>query len=220
MLENVKAVLFDLDGTLADSVPSIRLAVNEVRRSLGLSELDYAGVIQGINRGVAFLVETTIVDDAHKGDKDYLDRMIELYTNAYSKTYTNTKETYEGFDKVFDHLKSKNIKIGVLSNKSDEFVAVLAGQLAKKGTFSATVGPTDTVTTKPNPALTERALKKLGVTREECVMVGDSEIDMLTAKNAGLRFIGAGWGYRGRKFLEENGATLVADKPIDLISLI
>ena len=220
MFDNIKAIIFDLDGTLADSVPAIKDAVNEVRASLGEPLLDEKGVLEGLNKGVQFLVDTTLVGKAHQNDDDYRARMLDLYVEAYSKTYTNTKKTYDGFDKVFEYLRSKNIKIAILSNKSDDFVAVLAGQLAKKGTFSATVGPTDTVTTKPNPALTRRALEKLGVDASECVMVGDSEIDILTAKNAGLRFIGAGWGYRGRKFLEEHGADAVADTPLDLISMI
>lgn len=220
MFDNIKAIIFDLDGTLADSVPAIKDAVNEVRAYLGEPLLDEKGVLEGLNKGVQFLVDTTLVGKNHKNDDDYRARMLNLYVEAYSKTYTNTKKTYDGFDKVFEYLKSKNIKIAILSNKSDDFVAVLAGQLAKKGTFSATVGPTDTVTTKPNPALTRRALEKLGVGASECVMVGDSEIDILTAKNAGLRFIGAGWGYRGRKFLEEHGANAVADTPLDLISMI
>ncbi len=222
MKNNIKALIFDLDGTVADTIWAIRAAINEVRKELGLTALNYEEVRAGVNNGARILVKTTLIDDAHRNDDEYIDRALALYLAAYGRTYSMTDEPYEGMREALKELKARGYRIGMLSNKPDEFVRGLADNLFGKDIFEVARGPVSDIV-KPDPRLTLEVLAELDpeIKPEECAMIGDSDVDIMTGKNAGMTVVGCAWGYRGREYLEkfEPYADVIIDKPIELINI-
>ena len=220
MIKGKKALIFDLDGTLTDSIWSIREAVNDVRAQLGKDGLDYDGVKAGINNGARQLVVVTVADEDRRDDAEYVDRLTELYLTAYKKSYLHTTEPYEGMREAIEELKARGYRLGVLSNKPDGFVREIVEGMFGEGVFELLKGAHGGLV-KPDPELTREAVRELGgVTAEECVFIGDSDVDVMTARNVGMTAVGVSWGYRGRAFLEECGCDAIVDHPSELIGVL
>ncbi len=222
MITGKKALIFDLDGTVADTIWAIREAVNTARRQLGLGELSYDEVKAGVNNGARRLVIVTIVDEEHKNDEEYIERALELYTTACRSCFDLTTEPYDGMREALCELKSRGYRIGMLSNKPNEFVRPIADRLFGEGFFEVARGPVGNALRKPDPALTLELLAELDPTLrpEDCVMIGDSDVDIMTGRNVGMTTVGVAWGYRGREFLEKTGADAVVDRPDELCDIL
>ena len=220
MFKNKKAVIFDFDGTLADTLWAIRDASNIAREKMGLSPITYEDVRAGINNGVRNLVKASIVPEDKRNDDAYIDASVKIYNEAYSTTYLNTDVPYDGILDAVNELKARGYKLAVLSNKSDNFVKDLTKSIFGTELFSVAKGPSSRIV-KPNPELTLETLAELdpALTPEDCVLIGDSDVDIATAKNAGMPVIGAAWGYRGRALLEKKGADVVIDTPFEIVGL-
>ena len=143
-----------------------------------------------------------------------------VYDEMYAKTYLHTVDTYEGIIPMLTSLHNdKGMKIAVFSNKQDPYVKGLCDQLFSKDIISYALGQTE-LPIKPDPSGVFRILDALEVTAEECVFVGDSEVDYHTAKNAGIDFIGVTWGYAGRDRLIACGSEHLADKAEEILEII
>ena len=129
MFSNIKAIIFDLDGTLADTIWQIREGANDARAEVGLSPVSYEDIKKGINAGVRQLVVTSIIDPARADDEAHIDDMQRRYLAAYGRVFDRTDKPYDGISEVVSCLKSRGYKLAVLSNKPDEFVRVLASKL-------------------------------------------------------------------------------------------
>lgn len=220
MIKGKKALIFDLDGTLTDSIWAIRDAVNDVRAQLGKDGLDYDGVKAGINNGARQLVVVTVADEARRDDVEYIDRLTERYLEAYKKSYLHTTEPYDGMREAIEELKARGYRLAVLSNKPDAFVREIVEGMFGEGVFELLMGAHDSLV-KPDPELTREAVERLGgVKTEDCVFIGDSDVDIMTARNASMTSIGVAWGYRGREFLESFGADAVIDHPGELPAVL
>lgn len=220
MIKGKKALIFDLDGTLTDSIWAIRDAVNDVRAQLGKDGLDYDGVKAGINNGARQLVVVTVADEARRDDVEYIDRLTERYLEAYKKSYLHTTEPYDGMREAIEELKARGYRLAVLSNKPDAFVREIVEGMFGEGVFELLMGAHDSLV-KPDPELTREAVERLGgVKTEDCVFIGDSDVDIMTARNASMTSIGVAWGYRGREFLESFGADAVIDHPSELTAVL
>lgn len=220
MIKGKKALIFDLDGTLTDSIWAIRDAVNDVRAQLGKDELSYDGVKAGINNGARQLVVVTVADEARRDDVEYIDRLTERYLEAYKKSYLHTTEPYDGMREAIEELKARGYRLAVLSNKPDAFVREIVEGMFGEGVFELLMGAHDSLV-KPDPELTREAVERLGgVKTEDCVFIGDSDVDIMTARNASMTSIGVAWGYRGREFLESFGADAVIDHPSELTAVL
>ena len=138
----------------------------------------------------------------------------------YAKTYLHTIDTYEGIVPMLESLKKeKGMKIAVFSNKQDPYVKGLCEQLFSKELISCALGQTE-LPIKPDPAGVFKILDCLGMTSEDCVFVGDSEVDYNTAKNSEMDFIGVTWGYAGRERLLACGSEYLADKAEDVVEIL
>ncbi len=220
MFKNKKAIIFDFDGTLADTLWAIRDASNITREKMGLPELTYEDVRAGINNGVRNLVKSTIVTPEKQNDDAFIDETVKIYNAAYTETYLSTDTPYDGIMDAVKELKSRGYRLAVLSNKTDNFVKDLVKSIFGTELFEVVKGPSSRIV-KPDPRLTLETLAELdpALTPDECVLIGDSDVDVATAKNAGLAVIGAAWGYRGRELLERIGADVVIDTPFDIVGL-
>ncbi len=152
-------------------------------------------------------------------DKDLVSKAVELYRPYYS-THNDIKTgEYPGISALLKSLREKGAKTAVVSNKPHDSVAALSEQLFK-GLFDVYLGEQAGIKRKPAPDMVEKVLSELGTEKKDAVYIGDSEIDLLTAKNSGLDCITVTWGFRDRKFLKEHGASVFADSADEVLSLI
>ena len=219
-LTMLKAIIFDFDGTIADTISAIREGVNLTMEKYGYPQHDDAAVLSFINNGARMLIRRAM--PAHlQGDEELVTRVLADYDECYGQVYHHTDTAYDGvIDAICDLHDRLGLKIAVLSNKQDAFVKHLCAQILPENYCDAAFGVQKGMPTKPDARFTQIILDALGVRPDECLLVGDSDVDILTAKNAGLGHVGVSWGYRNEQFLREHGATDVARTARELYSLI
>ncbi len=214
---NVRALIFDLDGTIADTINAIRDGLNETLRKYNYPEKTYEDVRRAIGNGARSLVKRSMPEpDASCEDKALA--VFRSYDMAYSYTYLHTRECYDGIPETVAALKERGYRLAVLSNKQDPFVKGLIKQLLPEGEMEIVMGQTK-LPTKPDPTVPRLISLRLCVPPEACAMIGDSEVDIQTAKNAGMLAVGCSWGYRGREALMAAGADVIVDTPKELLEL-
>lgn len=215
----IKAVIFDLDGTLADTLDSIKHGINLAMDKLGYPKSTRADVQSHINHGARNLIKLSIPESL-QGDDAKVDEAYAVYNEAYDRVFLEVEALYDGMDEVVDKLYREGIKMSVLSNKQDRMVVGLCEKLLKKEAFTEFRGQRVGAPTKPNPTVPLEICQMMGVDPSECALVGDSDVDMITAKNAGFTAIGVSWGYRPPELLLENGADFIARSASDITKFI
>lgn len=216
----IKAVIFDFDGTIADTISAIREGLNLTMRQFGYPLHSDDAVRSFINRGARELVRRAMPQNL-QNDETLLDRVFAQYDKDYEKTYLRTEQAYPGICELIRDLhNNRGIRIGVLSNKQDRLLKDLCRHVLLPDTYDAAQGVMPGSPTKPHRDLSERIARSLGVSLEECVMIGDSDVDFLTAKNAGMQHIGVSWGYRDEDFLRAHGASVIARDVAELSQLL
>lgn len=213
----IKAVIFDLDGTLADTLDDLTTAMNGMLKDMGYPLRTKEELHCFINRGVRYFVGRSLPDGlVDTWECDTVDRAITLYKKHYAECYAEKTRPYEGLCEEIKKLKKEGYLLGVLSNKLEEFVKITVDKLYP-GDFSSVHGQTD-LPEKPDPTMAYLVADELGVLPEKCVFVGDSDIDMKTGINAGMIPIGVEWGYRSKECLIEAGAEVTVSSPSLLLS--
>ncbi len=211
-IKRVKLVIFDLDGTAADTLDGIVEALNRTMTECGYPTHTRESVLQFVNYNTRRYIEEALPEDARTDAE--IDRLLTIYGRHYADTYTLTTP-YEGMAELFARLNRRCL-VAMNSNKQDSFVKALADQLFADGTFIAAEGYRPDRPSKPDPAMAyaimEMASERLGepLTPAECVYVGDSDVDYRTAKNAGMHPVSVSWGYRSHEFLKSLGDQPVA----------
>ena len=218
MLTNKKALIFDLDGTLADTLGAITEAINMTMDAYGFARKSDEQVKNAIGSGAKMLIKRLVLSD-YPQYEGKIDEILSCYDDMYAKTYLGTREMYDGMKETVETLAEKGYLIAVLSNKPDPFTKGLVAQLFPHGEVAVTRGQTD-LPIKPDPAGVRVVLDELGVTPDRCVFIGDSGVDYRTAVNSGMDFIGAGWGFWGRERLAEQGAEIIADEPREILTIL
>ena len=212
-----KGVIFDLDGTLVNSLEDIADAMNSVLQELNYPTHGYEDYQYFIGSGLRNLVSKSL--PATHNDEKHIDSCYHLMIEKYSENCTLKTEPYEGIIDLLDHLISHNIKLSVFSNKSDELTKEITTALFPNY-FNPIVGLTTESLKKPNPFKAIEISKNLGLKPEEIIFIGDSGIDMQTATNANMLAVGVLWGYRPKEELISNGAKHVLSNPLDLIQIL
>ena len=212
-----KGVIFDLDGTLVNSLEDIADAMNTVLQELNYPTHSYEDYQYFIGSGLRNLVSKSL-PITHNDEKS-IDRCYELMIEVYQGICTRKTKAYEGIFELLDHLISCNIKLSVFSNKSDALTKEITTALFPNY-FDPIVGLTTESLKKPNPFNALEISKSLEIKPEEIIFVGDSGIDMQTATNANMFAVGVLWGYRPEEELIANGAKYVLRNPLDLISIL
>lgn len=201
----IKAVLFDLDGTLLNTVSDIQASLNEMLRTFSYPELDLAQTKKCIGDGARKLVERAVPRNAHNVE--------ECYT-YFKKLYVDSKNEltypYEGALSFLKRAKERGLALAIVTNKPQEVTNHCVNKFFP-GTFDYIGGDSGTFPCKPDPTLARFAALTLRVAPAECVFVGDGETDVRTAENAKMRGISVTWGYRNRDFLKSCGATEFVD---------
>ena len=196
-----RVLIFDLDGTIADTIYSIRDGVNMAMNKYGFPERDYEETRAAIGNGARELIRLSMPVD-NQGDPELVDRVLADYDAFYEQTYANIDGTYDGIDTAIRTLIERGYKIAVLSNKQDAYVKKIVALLFPNGEISYAMGQTD-LPKKPDPTVPRIIASELGVIPEECAFIGDSDVDVLTAKNSGMYSVAVTWGYRPRSELSD-----------------
>jgi phosphoglycolate phosphatase len=206
----LKAVIFDLDGTLADTMLDLQTAMNTMLRQRGWQERSREDLLRFINKGARAFVAQSMPDGSWKSlDDEEVTRSLEIYNQCYAACYADKTAPYPGVAELVKELSDEGMSLAVLSNKQDRFVKVIIEKLFP-GIFAEAWGQSE-YPTKPDPTAALEIARRLGVSAGECAFVGDSDIDMNTAKNAGMYAVGVSWGYRDGDVLRSAGADAVAD---------
>lgn len=214
----LRALIFDLDGTLADTLEAIREAVNMTMEHFGYPISSYEEIRLAIGNGARRLIQRRMpAPDAD--DPALVSCTLADYDASYAKTYLNTRTCYRGIPEAIAALRAQGFSMAVLSNKQDAYVKGIIEQLFPAGTFDVVCGQTE-LPTKPDPTVPLRIIHTLGVAREDCAMIGDSDVDILTAHNAGMHAIGCAWGFRGREVLSAAGADAILESPEELTHML
>ena len=212
-----KGIIFDLDGTLVDSLEDIADAMNSVLQSLNFPTHGYEDYQYFIGSGLRNLVSKAL--PATHNNEAQIDHCYHLMIEVYRDNCTCKTKAYDGIFELLDELKSRNIKLSVFSNKADELTKEITETLFPEY-FNPIVGLTTESLKKPNPFKTLEISANFGLKAEEIIFIGDSDIDMQTATNANMYAVGVSWGYRPEEELILNGAKYVLKQPADLIDIL
>lgn len=208
-----EAVIFDLDGTLTDTLGDLKNSVNFALREFGFPERTLDEVRSFVGNGVRKLVYSSVPENT---DDEIAERCLSVFKEYYKNNSLVETKPYDGIIPMLEILKKQGVKIAVVTNKmheaAEEIVKIFFGNLT-----DITLGQIDGVAQKPQPDGIYHVIQKLGVSKEKAVYVGDSEVDCVTAKNAEIPCIGVTWGFRDKSVLIENGADYIADNPDDVI---
>lgn len=214
----IQSVIFDLDGTLLDTIADIADATNEMLREHGYPEHGLENYIQWVGNGARKLVVSCLPENADLSDAG-LDRFMEAYYKSYERNIDNKTQMYEGIDTVLDDLVEKGISFSINTNKPHEHTLILREKYFKPWDFKYIYGQRGTFPKKPDPGAALAISTALGVKPENTLFVGDSAVDIKTAQNAGMLPLGVRWGYGNQNWMEELGAKMI-DTPSQIIDFI
>lgn len=215
----VKAFIFDLDGTTLDTVESIGTTVNMVLKELQLPIHELEKYKKFAGDGQYELVKRSLVSAGDTELKLY-DKAMARYIELFKDRCTYKVTPYEGIRELFDELKSRGIKLCIFSNKHHDNVVSLLNQIFGENYFDVILGQREDYHRKPSGEGLDIILSEAGVLACNCIYVGDTNTDMLTGKNYGLYTVGVTWGFRTEEELIYGGADYIAHKPEDIIENI
>ena len=211
-----KYVLFDLDGTILDTLDDLHAAANAALRECGYPERTKDEVRRFVGNGIRKLIERAVPSGTSEED---IVRTHEAFTAYYSVHCKDKTRPYAGIPELVRGLKENGIASAVISNKADYAVKALCEEYFE-GLFEFSVGEREGIRKKPAPDSVLEAMRVMGAKSSETVYIGDSDVDIMTAKNAGIDCIGVSYGFRGREFLESHGAEVIADTVEELRGLL
>jgi phosphoglycolate phosphatase len=213
-----KAVIFDLDGTLLDSIQDIADTMNLILKREGFPLHNLETYKTFVGNGVKKLIFRSLPEEHRKEEK--IQEYVTLFREIYQQQWRNHTKLYPGIDGMLDLLKVNGVKMAILSNKPDEFTKTMTKEFLGAFDFEVVAGALPDVPKKPNPEAALRIRKKFNVWSKRTVFLGDSAIDMETAISAKMIPIGVSWGFRPKKELKKAGATDIIDYPFDLIDIL
>nr|WP_300841701.1 HAD family hydrolase [uncultured Acetatifactor sp.] len=211
-----KAVIFDLDGTLSDSIHSIKYSGDRTMEHFGYGPFSVEQYKYFIGDGAANLVRRAL---AAGGDRElvHFEEAYALYREIFRENCMYRVRPYEGIPELLAALKAQEIKLAVLSNKPHAETVNVIETLFGKKYFDAIQGQKEDVPIKPSPEGVFRILEQIGLAAANTLYLGDTATDMKTGKNADIFTVGALWGFRKREELEEGGANAVIEYPLELL---
>ncbi len=211
-------VIFDLDGTLLDTLKDLAISTNHALAQNGFPQHDIEAYRFFVGNGITKLIERALPEGYR--NEETIFRIRQDFLAYYSHHNTAYTKPYPGIPELTDQLRELGILMAVASNKYHAATVKLIGHYFPAGTFAAVYGQREGVPTKPDPTIVHDILSETGCSPEETLYMGDSRVDMRTAANSGLRSVAVTWGFRPRQELEENGAMFLIDRPEQLLDII
>ena len=214
---NFSAIIFDLDGTLADTLEDIADNMNRVLAENGFPPHAYDAYRYFVGGGLHNLVVQCLPQ--HAQTDDIIARCYASMISEYNKNCINKTRLYDGIPELLDTLSSQGVRMAVISNKADMLTQKICAVLLKNWKFEAVIGASEHFPRKPNPASALFVAQQMKIPPEKICYLGDSDVDMKTATAAGFYPVGVAWGFRPVKELLENGAKKIIQHPTDIIPL-
>lgn len=210
--------IFDLDGTLLDTLGDLAAATNHALHQHGYPEHPLNEYRFFVGNGITRLIERALPQEARQ--QEIITRIRAAFVSYYQQHKTDLTRPYPGIPEVLSKLHDQGILLAVASNKYQLGTTELIRYYFGDQLFKLVLGQCEGIPTKPDPAIVREILRETGISPSDTLYAGDSGVDMQTARRAGLLSIGVTWGFRPRAELEENGACRLVDNPADLISLV
>jgi phosphoglycolate phosphatase len=212
----IKGIIFDMDGTILNTIDDVVASVNYSMRYFNLPEKTVQEVKDGIGRGAINLIEDIVPRGTSEAE---IYKIYEVYQTYYDQHTNDFTAPYEGILDLLKTLKNNGYKLAVVSNKYRYLVEALNHDIFRDY-FDISMGEMDGVPIKPAPDMIHIALKEMNLSKDEVIFIGDSDVDMMTATNANIKSIGVTWGYRSKEVLIKHKADYIIDQPKDIIKII
>jgi phosphoglycolate phosphatase len=218
----IKAIIFDLDGTLLDTLEDIADSANSVLANYGFPTHNLDSYRYFVGNGLVKLMISALPNE--KRDRAINDGTIEACVEAFGEAYArrwNAKtRPYKGVPEMLDALTARRLKLAVLSNKPDHFTKKCVSELLSPWTFDIVLGQRNGIPRKPDPAGAQEIVEYLKIAPAHMLYLGDTAIDMQTAVAAGILPVGVLWGFRPRHELEDSGAQVLLERPQEILNLV
>ena len=212
----IKAVIFDLDGTLLDTRQDLANSINLVLKNLNKPQKSQQEIISCVGNGIKKLVEDCINPIDNKED----DKAFGLFQEFYSKEFLKTTYPYKGLPELVNKIEELNIKIGVNSNKEEIFTKELIKKHYKNIDLEYVIGNKEGLERKPSPQAVEMILNSMGINKKEALYIGDSPVDIKTARNANIDLICVGWGFKSKEELLKEENVKIVETPDEILKYI
>lgn len=216
MKQKISAIIWDLDGTLMDTLQDLADAVNHALDCFGMPQHDLEEIRQFVGNGVRRLMQLSVPEGEDNPQFEQVFAEFKAYYILHCKDHTCL---YDGIQETLHALKAKGYRMAVVSNKLQSGVDELYEQYFKD-TIEVAIGERPEMARKPAPDMVHAAIKALGIPMEEAVYIGDSDVDIATARNSGLPCISVLWGFRSKEFLLNHGGVVFSETPLDIIELL
>ena len=214
-----KACIFDLDGTLTDTLESLTYSVNATLKELGFPSITSEQCKSFVGSGARRLIEKAL-QASGDAELQYIEEAMQVYGRIFKVYCTYNVVPYEGIIELLQQLKERGMILSVLSNKPHRQTQDVVATYFEPDVFTYVQGQQDGVPRKPDPTAALLLAEQMGVLPEECVYIGDSDVDMQTGNAAGMESVGVTWGFRSKEVLEQHGAKHTIDYPLELISIM
>jgi phosphoglycolate phosphatase len=212
----IRGIIFDLDGTLVDTLPDIAAAINEGRRAMGLPPWPASDIKQWIGEGLPILCQRALTD----APQVRVERMLPVVSEYYAAHRLDQAAAYPGVPELLDALTARGVPMAVLSNKPHVHTLPMIEAIFSRWPWVAIEGYRVEDRRKPDPRTAQEIAAAMGLEPALVALVGDSDTDMRTAINAGLVPVGATWGYRSREVIQSAGARHLVDTPPQVLELL
>ncbi|MBE6750145.1 MAG: HAD family hydrolase [Ruminococcaceae bacterium] len=213
----IKAVLFDLDGTLVNSLCDLANSTNYALNEFGFPTHETEKYKYFVGDGMPKLIERVLPDN--KRDDKTQKEVLELFLSHYAKHFVDETVVYDGIEALLGEISKSGIKTAVISNKAQPMAEAVVDKLFGQR-FNIVCGKQEGFPAKPDPTLTLKVIEELKVKPNECLFVGDSGMDMAVAVNADCIGVGVLWGFRTKEELEQNGAKYIVSNPSEILDII
>lgn len=214
----IKAVLFDLDGTLLNTIDDLADSANYALSQRGYPSHDTEAYKYFVGNGMAKLLERVLPGE--KRSQEEIAALRDIYASYYESHAFDKTRPYEGIPELLDELRKRGLRLGGVSNKPDDQTQLTVSRMFNSDAFDFVTGNRPEFPLKPNPDVVFHVLRALHTLPGECMFMGDTGIDMQTAKRSGCTAVGVTWGFRKKEELDENGADYVIDAPSELLNLL
>lgn len=210
-----KALIFDLDGTLVDTLADLSDAMNWSLSELSEPVHSLEACRAMIGSGISMFAKRALSDE-----KQHLrPRLLKLMKARYSQNCFRKSYVFDGVGEVVEKLRENNIRLAVATNKNEDDAVRVVEHFFGVGTFEVISGVRNGGPVKPDPAFAEEIMRQMGLASNDFAFVGDSEVDVATAKAVGMRCVGVTWGFRSAKQLEAAGADIIIERPDEILNL-
>lgn len=215
-MKKFNTIIFDMDGTLLNTIGDIADSVNYILKKYGYPLRTFEEILSFVGNGSERLMELSLPEGRNTSN---FNKYLEEYKIYYLENNNNKTSPYEGIMELLKELFEKNYKLAIVSNKNDENIKSL-NKIYFGDYIKTAIGQSKDVKRKPAPDMVYNALDELDADIEKAVYIGDSEVDIYTAKNANMHCVSVCWGFRDKEYLKEQGAEYLIDDPYELLEFL